>query len=74
MNAELEALLRALQAVFDARSAAEGKQLNAIFESRLDDAANRIGVSKEILRKALYDRRLAWIKAQQKTSTLPPSA
>ena len=42
MNAELEALLRALDAFHAARSGAEAKRLEAIYDSRLDDALERL--------------------------------
>jgi hypothetical protein len=62
MNAELEALLKALQAVFDARNAEDGKALLTVFELELEESAKELAVFKDSLRQALCVRRLKWIK------------
>jgi hypothetical protein len=74
MNAELEALLLAWQAVLDAASPKEEKALSAILESRLEDAAERLGISKENLRTVVRRRHFAWIRAQRNPTTIPPKA
>lgn len=75
MNAELEALLIALDAVNQARSGAEAKSLEMIYRSRLDDVLERHpNLSRESLLRAVDFAYLRWLKAQQKPSTVPPKA
>jgi hypothetical protein len=74
MNAELEALLKALLALQEARGEDETRARTATYESQLQESAQTLGVSEPVLRNAVQRRFWVWIKAQQKTSTLPPKA
>ena len=74
MNAELEALLKALQAVFEARGPDDTTRLESIYEKQLEDAGERLGVSKEFLRTAVWGRYGKWIKGQDRPPTIPPKA
>jgi hypothetical protein len=74
MNAELEALIKALQATLEARGREETDRMDAIYASRLEDAAERLGVSKEFLETAVMSRHRKWVQAQNKHSTIPPKA
>jgi hypothetical protein len=75
MNAEQEALILALDAVIDARTGAEAKRLEAIYQSRLDDVLSRCpGISRERLMLMVSSSRNRWLKAQSRPSTLPPKA
>jgi hypothetical protein len=74
MNAELEALLKALSALQEARGEEATRARKAQYNSRLDESARRLGISKQALKIAVQDRFWQWIKAQQKTSTIPPKA
>jgi hypothetical protein len=74
MNAELEALLKALQATFDAPNEDEYKRLKAIYESRLEDAAEQLRVTTNFLDQAVRQRHPKWLSAQKKHPTIPPKA
>lgn len=74
MNAELEALLKALQAAIDEGDSEAGKRLSAIYESQLQSMADEIGVSKEFLRNGIERRWRAWVKAQKNPPSIPPQA
>jgi hypothetical protein len=67
-------LLQALQALIDEGDTNEGKALSVIYELRLQEVADRLGVSKEILRNGVERRWLAWLKAQKHPPTIPPKA
>ena len=71
MNAELDALLRALDAFFEA-SDDNADRLLAIYNSRLDDAAERIGRPAAEIDKFVRVRFNRW--KNEKPSTLPPKA
>jgi hypothetical protein len=74
MNAELEALSKALQAIAEARDEQDFERLNAIYESRLDDASERLAVTKGFLKEAVRRRHIRWLKAQRRPSSMPPKA
>ena len=75
MNAELDALIVALDAVLQARSGDESKRLEAIYQSRLDDVLMRHpGLSRETLIRAVDFAHANWLRAQRKPPTLPPKA
>ncbi len=75
MNAELEALLAALDAVHQARSGSEAKAKEALYWSRLDDVLERHpALSRESLLRAIDVAYLRWVQAQQKPSSLPVKA
>jgi hypothetical protein len=75
MNAELEALVLALDAVLQARSGDEATQLEAVYQTRLDDVlARRPGLSRERLLRAIDFAHANWLRAQRRPSTLPPKA
>jgi hypothetical protein len=75
MNAELEALVLALDAVIEARGGDEAQRLEAIYRSRLDDVLlRRPGISRERLMRAVDFAHAQWLRGQRKPSTLPPTA
>ncbi len=47
MNADLEALIRALDAVLNARSGVEAKRLDAIYQAMVDDLQARCRACRE---------------------------
>jgi len=75
MNAELEALIAALEASLQARSGDEAKRLEAIYQSRLDEVLTRHpGLTREKLMGAVYFAHAKWLRAQRQPPTLPPNA
>jgi hypothetical protein len=74
MNAELEALLNSLQAIFEVHRAEDIKRLRAIHNSKLKEASERLGVSSRALDIAVREKRLKWLRAQQGPSSIPPKA
>jgi hypothetical protein len=75
MSAELEALVLALDAVLQARSGDEAKQLEAVYLTRLDNVlARRPGVSRERLMRVVDFAHTQWLRAQRQPPTLPPRA
>jgi hypothetical protein len=73
MKAEFEALLENYDSLLQAKGV-DVRSWSEIFESRLDDAAARSGLHKEILREAIRKKYLPWIRANKKPSALPPRA
>ena len=75
MNAELEALVLALDAVIEARAGDQAERLENLFQSRINDVLSRYpGVSRERLMLAVDFAHRRWIRAQQNPSSLPPKA
>jgi len=75
MNAELEALVRALDAVIAARAGSEAAGLDQIYQSRLDDVLARYsGLSRRTLLGMVDLSHRRWLKAQRKPTSLPPRA
>jgi hypothetical protein len=75
MNAELEALIIALDAVIQAKSGAEAKALEMLYQCRVDDVlARHPNLSKESLVRAVDFAYRGWIRAQRKHSSPPPKA
>ena len=75
MNAELEALVMALDAVLEARAGDEARRLEAIYQSRLDEVlARRPGVSRDRLIHAVDFAHTQWLRGQRKPSALPRKA
>ena len=75
MNAELEALVLALDAILQARAGDDAKRLEAIYQSRLDDVLARCsGLSREGLIHAVDFAYRKWLNTQKKPSSLPPKA
>jgi len=74
MNAELEALINALDAVHNAQSGADAERLNIIYLSRLEDAQARMAdVSIESLKAFVAQQLVKWLATQKKSyTTLPP--
>jgi hypothetical protein len=71
MNQELEALVLAYDA---AKEKPHDERLASLFDSRLDDAAHRSGVSREKLKAVIHLQHLRWVHTQSKPSSLPPKA
>ena len=76
MNVEMEALLRALDAVIEARSAEEASRLQHIYKARLDDIHERYpGVSSQKLQRFVDTAYLRWANLEEKKHTsIPPQA
>jgi hypothetical protein len=75
MNPELEALIAALDAVLQARNGDEANRLEAIYQSRLDDALMRHpGLARDHLVHAVDFAHAKWLRAQRQPPTLPPTA
>ena len=75
MNAELEALVLALEAVLQARTGQEANRLEALYEARLDNVLRRAPhLSRGTLQRMVDLAHQRWCRAQQKPTTLPPQA
>ncbi|MBI2947947.1 MAG: hypothetical protein HYY23_09885 [Verrucomicrobia bacterium] len=75
MNPDLEAALKALDALMEARTRAEAQQRRAIYDSKLEDVLEKNpGLSKTSLHSALVKRYSVWVKKGSKPSSLPPKA
>ena len=75
MNAELEALIRALDAVFSARSGMEAKRLEGAYQAMIDDLQARVPrVSRKDLLHMVATQHFKWLKAQKRFPTIPPKA
>jgi predicted DNA-binding protein (UPF0251 family) len=74
MNAELEALLNSLQAIYEVHRREDVKRLLAIYQSKLKEASARMGVSQRALDLAVREKRFKWLRAQQGPSSIPPKA
>ncbi len=74
MNLELEALLQALDAVRQT-SGPRRQEFRAIYEAKLDAVRERHpSVSRTTLERLVQTAYAAWLRAQDKPSTLPPAA
>ena len=75
MKPELEALVLAFDALRQARSGDDAKNLEANYHSRLDDVlARHPGVSLDTLMRAVDLAHRRWVFAEMKPTTLPPKA
>jgi hypothetical protein len=74
MNAELEALLNALQSIYEVHRKEDVTRLQALYDVRVKEAAERLGVSKTALDIAVREKRFKWLRAQRGPSSIPPKA
>jgi hypothetical protein len=74
MNAELEALLNSLQEIYEVHRAEDVKHLQAIYNLKVKEASERLGVSQQALDIAVREKRLKWLRARQRPSSMPPKA
>ena len=75
MNAELEALVLALEAVIEEKGSGDTKQLEAIYKSHLDEALERHpGVSRAALVEMVDRTHRRWLSANKKFSSMPSKA
>ena len=75
MNAELEALILALDAVFEAGTGQKAQRLDAIYQSQIDNVLARYpSVSRERLVRAVDFAHAQWLQHQKKPVSLPPKA
>ena len=74
MDAELEALILALNAALEAQGSEQADPLRERFESLLDETSRKHGVPPAAMESAVRLAYLRWLRAQQKPPTMPPSA
>jgi len=75
MNQELEAILRAYDAVQEKSSGEQADDLAAIFQSRIDDfLAKHPSLSAQTLQRMVDIAYRRWVCAQSKHSSMPPKA
>jgi hypothetical protein len=75
VNAQLEALVLALEAVLQARAGEDANQMEALYQARLDDVLQRNpNLSPGTLQKMVDLAHRRWCRAQQKPPSLPPRA
>jgi hypothetical protein len=75
MNAELEALVHALDAVFNAGSGVEAKRLEAVYQAMIDDLQTRAPrVPRKDLLQMVAAQHFKWLKAEKRFPTIPPKA
>jgi len=74
-NPELEALIRALDAVMQARGGQTAEELDAVYQAKLEEVLLRFpGLSRDRLMAAVDFARKKWQRAEDKPSSLPPKA
>ena len=73
MKPDLEALLRAYEAVHEA-GGAQVEAKRAFYESLIEEVSERTGVSPGSLHGAVSARLPSWIRANSRPPTLPPKA
>jgi len=67
MNAELQALVLAFEAVNEAQAGEEAKRMEALFKSRMDDVlARHPGVEYGRFKRAVELAHARWVKAQRR--------
>jgi hypothetical protein len=74
MDAELEALLKDFDAFMEARGGSEEEQLFGIYQSGLESLAITRRLNVETLDLAVRRKYWRWVKANARTTTLPPQA
>jgi hypothetical protein len=76
MNPELEALIRALEAVIQARGGDEAERLDANFQAKLEEVlGRRPGLSRARLMRAVDFAHRKWQHAREKKPpSMPPRA
>jgi hypothetical protein len=75
MNAQLQALILALDAVIEAGAGGEARRLEEAYQSRLAEVLERYpGLSRQSLEAAVYVAYRRWARSQEKPPTLPGTA
>jgi hypothetical protein len=75
MNAELEALIRSLDALLNAGPGPEAEKWEAVFDSQIGEVLKRHpGLSRVSLLHAVDRAHNRWLKADKRFPTLPPRA
>ena len=74
MDPEIETLLKSYEAFLEARGGSGEQRLFALYESRLEDAANSRRINREALDWAVRRKYAGWVKGNTRPSTLPPKA
>lgn len=75
MKAELEGLILAREALLEARSGEEARHARSLYHSRLDTVLERFpNLSRRTLELMIERAHSRWSKAQEKPSSIPPSA
>ncbi len=73
MSPELEELLKTLDRFFQA-DPAEAERLLILYKSHLDATSERTGISPNELDRAIRVKYPKWVRANSRTSTVPPKA
>lgn len=73
MHPELDNLVKALEALQVARSE-DILRLRAIYEAPLDEVATARKLNRDLLESAVIRQHRAWLRAQQKPSSMPKKA
>ena len=74
MKPGLESLLEAYDAFFQAREERSKVARRRFYFARLAEVSAETGTAADVLDKAIRVRHPLWLRAQAKTSTLPPKA
>ena len=74
MKTDLEALVLAYEAWTELPRGAEADRLKDIYDSRIEAVVKKYGVPREILNRSVELQHGRWVKAQKKTTSLPPQA
>ena len=75
MHPELEAILKAYDAVQDKSSGEQADDAAAIFQSRIDDFLDKHpSLSPVTLQRMIDIAYRRWVRAQNKPSSIPPKA
>jgi len=75
MDRELEDLIKAYEAVLQARDARDHKLLLSAYELKLDEVISRCpNTDRKALQRAIRNAHLKWLAAQRKPPSMPPKA
>ena len=75
MDRELEALIKAYDAVIQARGSAEHQRFAILYENLISDALDRQpGLHGDSLRRAIRVAHRKWLIGQRQPPTVPPQA
>ena len=73
MNRDLELLLESYHAITEA-AARDVEACETLYQERLEEISAQLKISPEVLHRMILRKRLPWLRANTKTSSLPPKA
>jgi hypothetical protein len=74
MKPQLERLVKAFDAYMEAEPGPEGRRLQALYRTTLEQTAEVLKLDKEVLERNLKLYYPRWLRAGRKFPTIPPKA